>query len=950
MKRPPHAVRSRQFASLLLSSAIAATLNVALTVPAFAGQQGTELPTFDIAAQPLPAALAQFARQSTVPVDIPAGLGGVSAPIRGQMPAEAALAQLLAGSGWIAVRAPQAGYRLQALAAAGMSAPLVTAPLAVTGHSAGVQGYQASRQYSQRELQSIPGRNGHLTNLLRINPAVQLDNNVNSSNRPGDLEPADISIHGAKFWQNQFMVDGMSVNNDINPGNRNYAYVNASVSELHGNPSQGIALDIGLVERVDVHDSNVSAEYGGFNGGVVNAVTRMPAREFAGSISTTHTRNAWARYHIDSWKQAEFYDTPAIADGYVRNQPEFETTTWRLNLEGHLSDTFGVIGSFTRKHSDIYNQRVLNQSMRDNGAQLEAFTSVFRQIDNYFLKSVWSPAPHFMLETVFNHEPHQSEHFNRNAKDGDFIIDGGGTNAGLTATWEGDRLVQTHKLNWSTLEHSRTGGPGWFARWRHSEQINWGDPRGLALYGTFGDLYQQQDSLGYQLKLEWSPLPLLGGEHRFALGGGIVETEAAYQRRQAYTDGGIPALRPTRTCTDANGVVDTRHCSASPLTTLWPGFAPGDGQYASYVDLYLAGQIKVDQRAWSLWAEDDIQMGRARLRPGLRIDADNYMDKATVAPRLAFEYDLSGNGHSRLTAGANRYYGRNVFDYALREGREQLHYRMSRGPDLVWDDPVPASLNTTVFRQLEVPYDDEWMLGLRQLAWDTAIELKYVQRQGHDQIRKRRVSGPVADPGVHQSSHYRYENSGRSRTRSLALTVQPLREIAWAGTSTTAQLIANWTEVESNHESYSDVLSDEVIQYQGRFMAWDERPLENYNRPWTARILTQTSVPALGLTIGNYLGWRGPFSAAMATGRTVQYQSGQVDVYERRRFGTSMTWDLRLAWERRLGVQQETVFSNLDITNVLDRTNTSAYIEDWQGSYAEYELGRHFQLEIGYRF
>ncbi|NYZ64265.1 TonB-dependent receptor [Luteimonas deserti] len=950
----------RRARTLLLASAIATSLSAALPSLVLAQQTTPDVRPFDIGEHPLGVALEMYSRQSGRQVATPADLQGRSSAVRGSFDSDVALSRLLRGTGWRAVAGADGRYRLVPTQIDGVAAGSVTAPLSVEGVGGDNPSFQGRTAYDQRDLQSIPASHGQITSLLRLNPAVQLDGGASTSNRPGDLKPADISIHGAAFWQNLFTIDGMSVNNDINPANRQFQSVNSSSTELHGNSSQGIALDVSLVERVDVYDSNVPAEYGGFNGGVVDAITRIPSQELHGSLSTTHTRSAWAQYHLDDWKKSEFFNTPAIADGYVRNQPEFDTTTWRVNLEGHLTDTFGLLGSFTRKHSDIYNQRRLNQSMEDAGATLPTFTNVFRRIDNYFVKGVWAPTDRFMLEAVVTHEPQQGEYFNRNALDGEFVMEEGGSNVGVTAMFEGDRVVQTHKLNWSSLEHSRTGGPGWFARWWHSPEISWGQPTpgGLALYGTFGDLHQEQESVGYQGKFEWAPVDMFGGAHRFAVGMGLSQTKAFYQRKQQFTDHGIGALRPTRTCIDANGIADTRHCSTSPVTfpgwriAAAAGFRPGDGQYANQVWLYEAGRFDVEQNAWTLWAEDDMRLGRARIRAGLRVDGDDYTDTTTVAPRVAFEYDFAEDGGSQLTAGINRYYGRNIFDRALRVGRESLEYTMSRGPDLVWRDPIPAALNSTVLNNLDVPYDDEWTLGFRQIAWDTAFDLKYVKRKGRDQVVTVRRGGPVADPTVRQTFHYAYENIGHSDTDSVSLAVQPLQTFELGGTNTNARFIANWTDVYRSHVDPEGARFGDnfLIEYRGQVIRYNERPVENFARPWTARIVTQTMIPALNLTVGSFLSWRGDYTAARDTGATTEFDGRQISIYAPRDFGTTMTWDLRFAWQNTIGVKQETLFANLDVTNVLNRRNVATHMDDWAGGYEEFELGRHFQLELGYRF
>lgn len=382
------------------------------------------------------------------------------------------------------------------------------------------------------------------------------------------------------------------------------------------------------------------------------------------------------------------------------------------------------------------------------------------------------------------------------------------------------------------------------------------------------------------------------------------------------------------------------------------GFQPGDGQYANSVYLYKAGRFEVEQNAWTVWAEDDMRFGRARFRPGLRIDGDDYTDKTTVAPRLAFEYDFAEDGSSRLIAGANRYYGRNIFDRALRVGRESLEYTMTRGPDLVWHDPFPTALNTTVLGDLEVPYDDEWTLGFRQVAWNTAFDLKYVKRKGRDQVIAVRRDGPVPDPTVRQTFHYAYENIGHSDTDSVSLSIQPLQEFVLGDTSTRASFIANWTDVYRSHNDPEGVRYgyNFFIEYEGEVMRYNERPVENFARPWEARIMTQTAIPAWNLTVGSFLSWRGEYTAARYTGVDAIRDGREVSIYAKRDFGTAMTWDLRFAWENTIGVKAETLFANLDVTNVLNRRNVSSHVDDYAGAFEEYELGRHFQLEVGYRF
>lgn len=99
----------------------------------------------------------------------------------------------------------------------------------------------------------------------------------------------------------------------------------------------------------------------------------------------------------------------------------------------------------------------------------------------------------------------------------------------------------------------------------------------------------------------------------------------------------------------------------APTINGWPG------QYANKMTV-TQGKIAFDTRSWALYLQDEMHYKRLTVRPGIRVDGDNYMNQVTFAPRLATELDVFGDGKTRLTAGANRYYGRNLYAYRLRDG------------------------------------------------------------------------------------------------------------------------------------------------------------------------------------------------------------------------------------------------------------------------------------------
>lgn len=170
-----------------------------------------------------------------------------------------------------------------------------------------------------------------------------------------------------------------------------------------------------------------------------------------------------------------------------------------------------------------------------------------------------------------------------------------------------------------------------------------------------------------------------------------------------------------------------------------------------------------------------MQFGNLGLRPGLRYEGDDYMEKKTLAPRFSGDYDFFGDRSTVLVFGANRYYGRNLYKMRLDDGRDQLNSRYRRS-----SQSSPWTYLSTVsgevrFSSLDIPYDDEWMVGLNQQWLNTDFSLKYVHRAGHDKVVKsyRNVVGaPVVDG--YTSNYYVYTNQGSSESDNVTLTITPV--------------------------------------------------------------------------------------------------------------------------------------------------------------------------------
>ena len=121
---------------------------------------------------------------------------------------------------------------------------------------------QAATSISQELLSSLPTART-LLSAVNLAPAVHLTGPSNA-----------VSIHGAMSFENVFMLNGVQIQDN-----------------LRGTPFTLFIED--AIQETTIATSGVSAEYGRFTGGVVNAITRSGGNEVSGSFRTTFTNDSW---------------------------------------------------------------------------------------------------------------------------------------------------------------------------------------------------------------------------------------------------------------------------------------------------------------------------------------------------------------------------------------------------------------------------------------------------------------------------------------------------------------------------------------------------------------------------------------------------------------------------------------------------------------------------------
>lgn len=774
-------------------------------------------------------------------------------------------------------------------------------------------------------LDHLPSGNGSLTELLGILPDVQFSEDFRSSTTGGEIAPPDISISGGKAFQNAFRIDGIDNNDLIDP----MARTPNSLNDLPGHPQQ-LFVDSSLVDRIDLYDSNIPARFGGFTGGVIDASLRLPKKEPEGRLSLRHTRDDWTRFHVADEDHFDFSQSNSAS-----RQPRFDKYQFGAGFDLPIDDRTGVLVELRGNRSEI---PLLHLGRRE---------SQRRRSLNALARFVHEDANHALWDGSLIYAPYRADYFLPDVENSNFSTFQDGVR--LAGGWrrfseKGETDIQV----FTRLSRQRRSAPEHFRNWLATVSKPWGAivESDFSREGGFGDLEQGQQGLGLNLSHNLETETSTGQLHALEAGLQWQLQRGYYERQDSSFIFKEAVFAPDVICTD-----DTLGCI--------------DGeQYFSRRQVLRAASESVTLQELGLYLQDQFSTGPLTLRPGLRVDWDDYLDNINPAPRLVAAWDFADSASSRLTLGLNRYYGRGFLAFKLREARLPVvsQYRAKRNsavgagtqdPDVPVDpfDPglwefYPASLQSVArFAGLKTPYSDEIALGFDRTLAGGHLSLKLIQRQGRDEFA--RTFGPVQDDGLR---YYFMTNDGRSRHRSLRLSW----ERSWRNQTLLASWV--WQANRTSNESYDALLDDEEIEprvwYRGRIVYRSELPRADFSRPHVVKLLHMVALPH-GLSVTTQATWLSAFDSVENTYRELPFPNGErrfdairgefVDeslfVYDEVRHASALQVDVRFAWQlQQSGWPQVT--THLDVFNLLDRRIESST------SPGTYRLGRQVWLGV----
>ncbi len=779
--------------------------------------------------------------------------------------------------------------------------------------------------YTEEELKRFASSNKTISEVLQLNPNVQFSGTNQSGAKQGEISAADFSINGATFYDNNIMLDNVSLNNALNPtnGEQNFEANTLSGSSIHS------TINTDLICELEVLDSNVSARYGDFTGGVVHAKTCAPKTkigELHGKISYDYTSSDWTNFsHLSEDEIDDYYEE---TKSYF--QKEFAKQGLSGTVYGNLNDHIGFNLGLSKRWSNIQLPSLLTTT-----------DQIKRHLENDSINlNIYNKInQNHQLKFGFQYENDHRSIDSHNVLNGHVNQD----NLNHALEFALDSTFQTAKVSQSLVYQKQKQRKNFDVNdmyvWKSSDAKDW-SMASTATEGGYANLAQNLESIEYKLAADFEPIPFLNIAHHFSIGAGYGHYEASWNRLSDSYQYFIPSKFGTD-CIKNNAETDP-YCDTS--------YDNGKGQYHTTRVGYQAGSIEIkDDRAHAFF-EDTLHFNDAfKARLGVRADYDSLNGNTTFSPRSNFQYRPFANHRLKLTGGWNRYYANKLFAYALTDGINDYNFKETRSSiNDEWGNRT-AYLSSNVKRsQLDTPFSDESTFAIESQIGNLSTQLKYVHRDFQDQIKRNRIStSPVIDE---------YDNTGKMLADTYTFSLSNIKPYSLLGTQHRFMFAADYTKKTSNFNDYTDTYNpltyQQYIVYDGKIIDEANRPASNFNRPWTARLNWNIDFDHIPLKINNFFKLRSSYDAMvlstipMAERPTAPDGTQIKQRYDATRLGSAFTWDMRASYDIALRHESKLILG-LTIKNLTNQFNQ--YTTE-NSAYKFAESGRQFIADLSFQF
>ncbi|MDY6467054.1 TonB-dependent receptor plug domain-containing protein [Acinetobacter faecalis] len=781
--------------------------------------------------------------------------------------------------------------------------------------------------YTKEDLEKTPNNKKTISELLKVNSNVQFTNSEKAAGNQAEIHASDISIHGALPYNNAFLFNGMSINNDINPYESNSGI--SDPTSLKGN-SQAVTLNTDLLCNLEVLDSNVSAQYGKFTGGVISATTCAPKTvvgKIHGNINYDYTSSDWYRFnYIDSSEESDFEDTTQ-----TNAQKDFTQKGISLNTYGRLTESLGFNLGLSQRKSDIRSTSKLSDARPYN----EDRTST-----NINAELFYNPSDDLEIKFSAQNYSDESTRFNQSIITNGYNQTSDNQSLQLSIRNDFPLFSLTNNINYQKKKNERLSTDGDNFTWWKTENKNWSDKTSVS-EGATGTIFNEQQTLEYSTSAKFIPFEFFKTTHNFHIGAGFTHNEAAWHRPNDYTQYFLPTGFNTD-CIKNDGSIDIA-CD--------PDYIPSKkatGQYSKTKTVHGMGSIDVQQDSWFAFIEDRLQWDkRFEAVLGLRFDYDSLSKNKNIAPRTAFHYKPFGDQSLKFSTGWNRYYDRYLYNFDLQDGILNFQNQYTR-TDLNsdWTPKVSPNKNNIKRSDLDLPYADEWMLALSSEFKNIRTQIKYVNREYKDQYH-------LIYPDPNNIWTREYSNNKNYSSENITLDIGNILPFNVLDTKHRMSLAVSYSNTKRDYNNANDSETKEYshVLYNGKLITPNNLPASDFNVPLTARISWDFTPNFLaGLNISNFLVYKPTFqgltkSSSIAKPYTHINNLPVIYSYNDTSIPSVVRWDMRASYTHQISQNIHAIWG-LTINNVTNRHNK--YLDT--DYYLKSEIGRQFIADITFKF
>ena len=749
-----------------------------------------------------------------------------------------------------------------------------------------------ARVYDRAEMDATPEGNRDLTSLISNHPAVRLDPSMSNSGNRGSLAPEAFSVHGESPFQNQYLIDGISGTNSINPQETQTGLQAGRVPGF----AQAYNIDTDLIDQVQVYDSRVPVEFGKFQGGVVDARIKTPTGSNKISIKRSFNSSNLTQQQVPNVDEEEW-----------RNGEPGYSSVWKkhftsMNGDFRLTEDTTALVSLSRRESQIQRQaKVLDHStpiLNGKNSTLEMRDSK-DQVDNLMAKLHTNWGGGTSTNLLLKYSDRQENLASNTYADTSWINRQKAMGLAFDLNQQLDNGKLTATFGVDQLNASREDSSNVFVIQQFAD-------KSLSSYtsGGFGIESLEQRQYTGKLRMDWDPFSTGSVQHKVYAGAQLQSTDASFVRAQ-----------------DAYSLVQTLQTDGTQKITTR--------------NQYRAGNVGVDYNSLGLFLSDTMQWGNWALTAAARLERDDFLKNTNLAPRARLDWDVLGDGRTQLGLGWSRYFGQDLLGYALRQGKsELLTYQIQKGVEV----NKPGTIEYNQFDSLKTPHSDEWAFtASQQLSPDLEAGFSYVRRASRDGLTRNGSS----------AAGYYYANGATAKAETATVSLRTLRPWKAAAGQWTGRVDFSWQSVKRNHDvtegwETEDEAPDEIISVNGVQMQRKDKPASGFHVPRRFSATLNGRWAQAGVTWGNRLNWN---SARTGIGYAGTVKG--VQQFNSKRLASYLTWDSSISYQPGWA---KGVTLSLDILNVLNKRVPLAVTTASAVNNARWQTGREIWLTAGYEF